>query len=173
MTDVILAKRVGGSCIYDLGSAPKDQYCLADSAPCKATIADPKQMALFIYCDRSYVCIGSQGESANNSGNQRLQELVAKNSLDQTRRLLLVTGKAITKDSISFIESVLVNELKEAGWSQSNPDKKLDIADSLPTPQHSTSMFECFNIWIEDVGVEPKKKTQAILIIILMRLQKS
>lgn len=148
MTDEILAKRVGGSCIYDLGSAPKDQYCLVDSAPCKATIADPKQMALFIYCDRSYVCIGSQGESANNSGNQRLQELVAKNSLDQTRRLLLVTGKAITKDSISFIESVLVNELKEAGWSQSNPDKKLDIADSLPTPQHSTSMFECFNIWM-------------------------
>lgn len=148
MTDEILAKRVGGSCIYDLGSAQKGQYCLVDGATCKAAIADPKQMALFIYCDRSYVCIGSQGGSANNSANQRLQKLIAKNNLDQTRRLLLVTGKAITKDSISFIESILVNELKEAGWSQSNADKKLDIVDNVPTPQHFTSILECFNIRI-------------------------
>lgn len=148
MTDEILAKRVGGSCIYDLGSAQKGQYCLVDGATCKAAIADPKQMALFIYCDRFYVCIGSQGGSANNSANQRLQKLIAKNNLDQTRRLLLVTGKAITKDSISFIESILVNELKEAGWSQSNSDKKLDIVDNVPTPQHFTSILECFNIRI-------------------------
>ena len=142
MTDKILAKRVGGSCIYDLGSAPKDKYCLVDSAPCKATIADPKQMALFIYCDRSYVCIGSQSESADNSGNQRLQELVAENNLNQTHRLLLVTGKAITKDSISFIESALVEELADADWSQSNSDKKLDIIDNLPTSQNFASRFE-------------------------------
>ena len=148
MTDKLLAKHIGRSCIYDLGSESKEQYCLVDSAPCRKTIANPKQIALFIYCDHSYVCISSQGESTNGLGNQRLQELIAENNLNQLHRLLLVTGKGITKDSISFIESVLLKELEEDGWSQSNSDKKLDIIDDLPTTQHSTSMLEFFNIRI-------------------------
>ena len=162
MADKMLAKRVGRSYIYDLGSASKDQYCLVDSAPFKKTVADSKQMGLFIYCDRSYVCIGSQGKSANDTGNRRLQEIIAGKKFNQACRLLLVTGKAITKDSISFIESTLVNELKKADWARSNTNKKLDIVDNIPTPQHSISMFEHFLTLISNLyrsGHKGKKKS--------------
>lgn len=138
----IFAKRIGRNYVYDPWSGPTDKYTLVDSRPFIETVNNAQYPALFIYCDCSYVCIGSQGKSICEGENKQLQMLVSSKEMQQISRLILVTGNAITKESISFIQSVLITELEKVGWSQSGSVKKLDIVGNITALQQSESVLE-------------------------------